>query len=392
MAILSASLVETGSPMIAGLTDPFPSPRETSMPIAETRYYVLDSSQEAEWRAILPARRSVLGSVEYAKICEKQFGYSARLFVLCAPEPVLAYPFCLRSVSDLPFPHSHRAAWDTLTPGYTGPLPLGNATADRDAFVAHFQRYCGDHGIIAEFAHLNPWCGGEQWVDSNYIEKNREIVYVDLTATQDEVWTKSLHPESRRKYAQGQRAGVRARRAETSADIDAFHQIHTETMNRRNALSRYYYPPGFFQGVLQQMPDNAFVYVAEYDNRVVAGGLFFEDDRDVFWDMSAADLTYSSVRPVNVYLYDVIVSLLARGKQRLILGGGYQPNDGIFRFKASLSPLRAAFSTYRRIHDADAYQALTKGWSDHYAGAQPQDGYFPAYRCTPPAPAEEQSA
>ena len=43
---------------------------------------LLTTADADEWRTILPARTSVFGSVEYARIVETYNGYQARLYVL----------------------------------------------------------------------------------------------------------------------------------------------------------------------------------------------------------------------------------------------------------------------------------------------------------------------
>ena len=77
------------------------------------------------------------------------------------------------------------------------------------------------------------------------------------------------------------------------------------------------------------------------------------------------------VRPVYAYMIEAIRWGISQGKKRMILGGGYQPGDGVFRFKANFSPLRARFCTYRRIRDAKAYAALTQAWSTYNQGPSP---------------------
>ena len=142
------------------------------------------------------------------------------------------------------------------------------------------------------------------------------------------------------------------------------------------------------------MSANAFFVLAEYEGRVVAGGLFFQDRTELHWHLSAADREFGHVRPVNVYLYETICQALGQGRERMIMGGGYGKDEGVFRFKANFSRLRARFSTYQRVHDDAAYTALTQAWSAHHAGKQPVEGYFPAYRSRPaaPAPAELQQS
>jgi lipid II:glycine glycyltransferase (peptidoglycan interpeptide bridge formation enzyme) len=238
---------------------------------------------------------------------------------------------------------------------------------------------------VAEFAHLNPWHEPEGVLDPACMESNREIVYVDLTWDEERIWRDSLSSDCRRQTKQSQRADVKVRRAESPEDVREFHRLYAQTMQRRDAQERYQFPIEYFLEFYHSMSENAFYVLAEYEGRVVAGGLFFEDRTNVYWHLSAADMEFAQVRPVNAYLFETIRCSLGRGKRRMVLGGGYQPDDGVFRFKANFSRLRERFCTYKRVHDAETYTALTQAWSERYAGHPPQTGFFPSYRSALPA-------
>ena len=353
-----------------------------------TRHYLLTTDDAEQWRIVLPANLNVMGSVEYARASEKRTGWPARLFVFESPDGVVAYPYFMRPVRKLPLA-SHLAVdyWDTVTPEYTGPIragagPIESSTGPRFADV--FNAFCREHRIVAEFAHLNPWDVPEGSLDPACIESNREIVYVDLTWDEDRIWRESIKPDCRRQIKQAQRANVRVRRAETSEDVREFHRLYAQTMLRREAQARYQFPLEYFLEFFHSMPENCFYVLAEYQTQVIAGGLFFADQTNIYWHLSAADLEFAQVRPVNAYLYETIRGALGQGKQRMVLGGGYQPDDGVFYFKANFSRLRERFCTYKRVHDAETYSALTRAWSDKHAGHPPGTDFFPSYRSARP--------
>ncbi len=348
------------------------------------RHYVLDTVDAAQWRAVLPASVSAVGSVEYARICEKQMGSVARLFVVEAEGCVVAYPFFLRPVRALPFAHGlGEDLWDTCTPEYSGPVALGPGPPGPwggRRFADLFACHCRQRRVVAEFAHLSPWGAHEALLEPSCVVPNRDIIYVDLTWPEEEIWSRSLTSDARRQTKQAARAGVRVRRAESADDVRAFHRLYTHTMERRQALERYFFPAEYFLAFFETMPENAFYVLAEHEGRAIAGGLYFQDRTHVYWHLSAADADFIHLRPVNAYLCESIRWALRQGQKRMVLGGGYQPDDGVFRFKANFSPLRARFCTYQRVHDPEAYEGLTRAWSAHSAGGPPRADFFPAYR------------
>ena len=355
--------------------------------------YTLTTKDAERWRRVVPMDVSITASLEYLRIFEVQTGLAARLFVVGGEKPLVAYPYLVRPIASLPFAESIcTQKMDTTSPEYRGPLALPGASPEELAaldFPAVFSQHCREAGIVAEFAHLNPWNGAGALVEPSCVKLDREIVYVDLTGSEDDIWTKSLSSDGRRQTRQGHRAGVTVRRASTPEDVLAFHRLHTQTMERRQALDRYFHTVEHFMAFHETMPDNAFFALAELDGHTVAGGLFFQDATELHWHLSAADLRYTHARPVNVYVYETILAALGSGRQRMIMGGGYGKDDGVFRFKTNFSPLRAPFCTYERIHDAAAYAALGEEWSRHHGAPVEAGKFFPAYRASPPTNATD---
>jgi hypothetical protein len=323
-----------------------------------------------------------MGSLEYACVQERYTGHAARLLVAEAGGTVIAYPFFLRPVQGLPFAVGQPTPrWDIYTPEYTGPLRLGAPLPANAGFPDLVGATCRELGVIAEFAHLTPWAVEPALLDPDCVEPNREIVYVDLTWGEEAIWSRSLTSDARRMVKQAERAGVRVRRARSIEDVREFHRVHQLTMDRLQARSRYRFPADYFVSIHEAMPANAFFALAEYRDRVVAGGLFFHGGADVYWHLSAIDLEYAGVRPVDAYVFETLRQGAREGKRRLLCGGGHEaPDDGVFRFKSKFSPLRAQFRVYKRVHDPDAYAALNQAWSGHHGGRPARRDFFPAYR------------
>ena len=66
-------------------------------------------------------------------------------------------------------------------------------------------------------------------------------------------------------------------------------------------------------------------------------------------------------RPNDLLKHEVATWALNNGKDYYVLGGGYEGEDGIYRYKRAFAPegLRP-FRTWRAVIDDDAYAALVK--------------------------------
>ena len=352
---------------------------------------LLTPRDAARWRAILPASRSVFGSVEFAQIQERCQGLVPRLFAVQAGGATMAYPFALRPVRGLPFAGPETAGlWDTVSPEFTGPLATaGLAEPPAREFAEAFAAYCRSAGIVAEFAHLHPWHAQEAALNPEGLCFDREIVFVDLTLSEEEIWKRSLSKSCRRNVHWARTAGVRVSWAASRAEIEEFHRIYLLTMDRRQALRKYYLPLEYFLAFHELLPDHARFGLAEHEGRVIAATLFLHDDHDAYGYLGGADHAFQHLCPTNLLDYECLLWSQAHGKRRFVLGGGYRPNDGVFRFKCSFSPLRANFRVYKQVHLPAEYAALCRAWSAHH-GPQVEPGrFFPEYRALPGTPGAE---
>jgi serine/alanine adding enzyme len=345
----------------------------------------LGIEDETVWQSLLPIHKTVFGSVEYASIWQAHNGTPARLFALQTPNHTIAYPLSLRPIHTLPLAENQsELLWDALTPEYTGPFAASAPSpADHQLFAHHFSGYCREQGIVTEFAHLHPWQAQMECLTAGNLQLDRRIVYVDLRLNEDQLWQDSLNYTCRKNIKRSLREGVRVFAATNAGDIAEFYRIYVHTMERNMAASRYYFSLDFFMAFFDRMPHNSRFVLAEHQGAVVAGTLYLYDDNDIYSYLGGADATYQQMRPSNAVVYETMGWGRAQGKSRLILGGGYQPDDGIFRFKASFSPLTAAFHIYKCVHLPEQYERLSRAWCERYPMQAPPDNYFPPYRAVP---------
>ena len=343
---------------------------------------LLSTENEAKWRSLLPINRSVFGSVEFASIKELHSGHVARLFVFDANGNPTVYPFFLRPLSELPFVRSLDGAnWDSTTPEFSGPF-CSSETKPASFSEAVHHLFC-DLGVVSEFMHLNPWSDAGQMLTGGELCFNREIVWVNTMLSEDELWRNHFSHACRKNLKRAASEKVRVFEAKGLADIQEFHRIYLGTMDRNQASKSYYFPTEYFVAIFEHMSNNARFVMAEHNNQIVAAILYLHDDINVYSYLGGADYDHQQVRPTNAIVHDTIGWARRNQKERLVLGGGYQPDDGIFRFKASLSSLRAAFYTFQRVHLRGYYESLQTEWSKYYGTEMEKRKYFPSYRFSP---------
>ena len=346
---------------------------------------VFTTDDAAGWRSVLPAEDSAFGSVEFARVAERHQGVQARLYVLQDRTARVAYPFFTRPIrSATPGFHVGGRLSDTTSPDFTGPLTRGVPPPALAAeFPQRLSTFFNRHHIVAEFIHLHPWKAFTKALRPPCLNFDREIVYVDLTRPEQQLWEGSFSHACRKNIKRSEREHVRIFEATTRADIGEFHRIYVQTMRERNALKHYFFSLDYFTDIFDDMRGSARFVLAEYRDQVIAGTLYLHDRDDIYSYLGGADLDFQHVRPTNAVIYDTIVWGQSQAKKRLILGGGYSPDDGILRFKASFSPLRADFLVYRCVHLPETYDALCRSRSRSQGRDTQPNAYFPGYRDRP---------
>jgi hypothetical protein len=343
------------------------------------REHFLTIADQDAWQKYLPARRSVFGSLGYARFCQSFRGCSPRLYVIESDNGAIAYPLLFRSLGNLPFRVGTKAKWDATTPNFTGPLISGSESGLAAAFPDLRNALFQGEGVVAEFAHLHPWSQARTLLREG-CDYDRDIVWVDTTLSPEDLWRTHVEHACRKKIKQSEREGVKIITASRDDHIREFYRVYRHTMERNQAEASYYLSYEIFRGFREELPENARFVLAEYRDQIVAITLCLHDDNDAFALYGGADAAFHHVRPTNAVFWALIRWAHETGKKRFVLGGGNSLNDGIFRFKAGFSRFREPFYIYKRIHLAGDYALLEQQHRSYGNLNGDPIRYFPSYR------------
>jgi hypothetical protein len=91
------------------------------------------------------------------------------------------------------------------------------------------------------------------------------------------------------------------------------------------------------------------------------------------------------LRPNDLLRHRTALWAMEQGKRAYVLGGGYQPGDGILRHKRAFAPGgEVPFRVAGLVHDRESYLDLATRRAAHAAARgqewAPRAGFFPAYR------------
>jgi hypothetical protein len=355
-------------------------------------FRVLDAEMPddaSEWRRLwtLWPRREPFAHPAYVRSFAAAEGR-----VLCAawdsPDGSVIYPFILRDITqsaDQTRPHDARSR-DTTTPyGYGGAFCWDASDRDRLAslFWASYDAWANNEGVVSEFVRLHLVPDDLLPYPGQLVERQVNVVRrLDLAL--DLMWMDFEH-KVRKNVNKARRCGVEVVVDSGGERLDDFLRIYEKTMDRREAAAGYYFARSSFECLAREAP-GAFVYLhALVEGKVVSTELVLVGADNIYSFLGGTDSEFFDSRPNDLLKFEIIRWGIENRKKRFVMGGGYQPDDGIFRYKKSFAPGGAVpFFVGRRIlqqanygrllaERAEAARAVGNEW-------RPSGDFFPAYR------------
>lgn len=292
-------------------------------------------------------------------------------------------PLILRPLDSLPW-CKQSDGWDATTPyGYGGPFIVGDVEVTSDAFWDEVDAWADRGGVISLFGRLHlfddqilPWRGEVQ-------QRSRNIVR-DLSLSEERLWFDYEH-KVRKNVKRARSSGVTVTVHQDLETLPDFLRVYQATMNRRGASDSYHHDEEFFEQLLGSMPTCYAFFHARQENIVTSTELVLLSDRWTYSFLGGTIEDAYASRPNDLLKHEICLWSMRQGKAGFVLGGGYNDDDGILRYKKAFAPHGdAPFKTGSRIYDQDRFRALLverEAWAvAHGETWSPQPGWFPAYR------------
>jgi hypothetical protein len=306
----------------------------------------------------------------------------------------MAWPYLLRSVSEVAGLAGSDARDVTSVYGYPGPLAWGCGPGDpflagawaevqavwrEQRAVSAFTRF---HPLLQNAAMVTGLSGSaEGAAGSSPVMAVGPTVSVDCTIDDDAAWA-SYARALRQHVAAGRRAGLVSEHDESWSHLPAFTRLYRETMARNGAADQYFFNQADFERLRAALRGHVHLLVTRLGDDVGAAGLFTEFGGIVQAHLVGTSSDLRSLSPFKVLLDDVRRWARARGNPTLHLGGGRGGReDSLFKFKGEFSSRRHLFHVGRWILDHGTYGDLLEARRLRIPHGRILDpSYFPAYR------------
>lgn len=371
------------------MTTKAPGPAAPDVPGGEPgRFQVLradDRADYAEWMRRWQGwpESEIMAHPEYVRLFARP-GDQVLAASYTAPGGGILYPLILRPLGLEPWAAPGEEACDLTTPyGYGGPFAWNIGKEDSADFWSALDRWARDRNVVSTFARLSLFPEQILPFDGTVVSSGPNILRrLDLP---DEALWNDYEPKVRQNVRRARSRGCALVVDESGEHLEDFHHVYTSTMARRHADARYFFPKEFFASIVRNIPGGFRFFHVRHAGKVVSSELVLLSKRHAYFFLGGSLAEAFDVRPNDFLQHETFLWCRDAGKQRMVLGGGYQGSEGLLKYKKSFSPGgEVAFLVGTKTYDAEALGhlvALRKEWEGKKGRPwAPEAGFFPAYR------------
>ena len=264
--------------------------------------------------------------------------------------------------------------FDFATPyGYGGWIIEGE---DAQNLFREYERWIEKNNIVSEFVRFHPIVKNHIKTSSFYeIVQLGEVVHMDL-ASPELIWN-NITSKNRNMIRKAIKNDVKVYNGRFPEIYKQFQVIYNETMGRDDADAYYYFEEKFYESILDKLPQNAQIFWAEKDDKIIAASIIAGANGHLNYHLSGSLREYGHMAPGNLILYSAALWGCANGYTTFYLGGGVgSEEDNLFKFKRSFYKGELNnFFIGKKIHNSKKYEELLKARKEDVSRE-----FFPEYR------------
>ena len=321
------------------------------------------------------------------------WSYNEAFYKMGDGEPTLFYLsdkntriYCVlmrRKISDLELFKDFSGYYDVSTPyGYGGTTMKGALNFELlEQFFDEMTAYCTANKIVSEYQRLDPVSrnaalyAGQPYDCTDF----SKTVCMSLQSP-EQIWS-DMKSQCRNHIRKAIKNEISVKSGYDEQFMRIFRDIYTQTMERRDASSYYFFNNAFFDSMLTNLRENARIYVAFYNDKPISSVLMLYAGNNATYHLGGSLRDYMNLGANNLLIYESAKALFDLGCKSLLLGGGYGgAEDSLFSYKKTLAPAGVMDSCIaKRVNDPITYDELVRIKRLNRSETE-TSAYFPEYR------------
>ena len=323
-----------------------------------------DPAWQDAYQQLPLGKRDVFHSPGFAKACAA--GLYENDTVLCAIETKsrsgqVIYPFVERELGPMiPWSETAQSLRDT-TGLYGRGGPICSAEGALESFHDQLAEYFRERSIITSFDRYHPVLQNEHAAAPNTeIRETGDFVIISLAPDMETIEA-HYKGKQRNTLRKSERAGVTVEFDRNDNGLDDFLRVYAATMKRQSAGDFYSFPRSFYEALFEQLPNNILLANGRVDGAIVSSDLILYEVPYAHLFLSGTSPEHLGVSPNTKVKHESFRYLREMGITHYLLGGGHNPDDGVYKYKRSFDPNGHAPSLVGcAIHAGDAYNQLNQ--------------------------------
>ncbi len=275
--------------------------------------------KEDEWKEFLNGcnTASIYHTPEWRKLLENTFNYK--------PYYLFAKNGCGRIVGLLPLFHVK----SRLTGNRVCSVPFSHVCGpigDNETVNLSIREGINIYkNLNADFLEIRSLTGFE-----NFYNQNAFSTHVLELSNHPENVFKKLKTDVRRGIKRSDKRGVTVNTTKNIEDLKDFYELNCLT---KKEIGVPCHPWKFFDNLFNILKDNVSLYVAKYNNEIIAGGIMEYYKDTVLYGYGAANFDYLGLYPYNAFLWKSIEDACINGYKYYDFGRTSYDNSGLMDFK-----------------------------------------------------------
>lgn len=167
--------------------------------------------------------------------------------------------------------------------------------------------------------------------------------------------------------------------------ILTFFNIYTSTMKRKNAGKQYLYPLSYFKKFIKENSDKCVIVIIYKEDIAISTELILLSNDTMYSFLGGTLEDYFYVRPNDFLKIEVMKWARKHNIKYYVLGGGFNDNDNLYKYKKSFFPYDkdVIFYTGKKIINKTVYAKLLNKKLENITDVITENNYnnyFPEYR------------
>ena len=173
---------------------------------------------------------------------------------------------------------------------FSSPYGYGGWIIEGECYSNLFEDYegwCVNNNIISEFTRFHPLLENYKKCSGNY-----EVIPLGNTiamniVSPDIIWN-NITSKNRNMIRKAKKNGVVVYSGRYPEIFQTFRNIYNSTMDKDNAEKYYYFSSNFYQSILNDLPQNAQVFYAVYENNIIAASIILAANGKLNYHLSGS--------------------------------------------------------------------------------------------------------